>query len=111
MIDFQDPCSDCGAEPFEGELAHLAGCPIGESLDTATDLDRQWFADHPTESEYWRPISYEELDVVARELGRALPHPPAGFAWYIRVEQLSPGLRQRHLESIILSELTTIDAT
>lgn len=59
-----------------------------KALDEASELDREWFEEHPEEIFRLRyPIDFE--------FNEKLSDPPEGHTWRVLVAQLSPNVRAR----------------
>jgi hypothetical protein len=93
-----DECPDCGAtvtirargggvQPGPS-LMHESSCPVAAGLDVS-ELDRQWFEQHPLTNFYRRPI--QPAEVIAMRLKGAEVEPGA----FVIVTQYGPGLRSR----------------
>ena len=54
------PCPDCGARYRGNELRHELSCPLMNSVEDVCDEDARWFVEHPTTTEYTRPITRAE---------------------------------------------------
>src|SRR5262249_20686608 len=57
-----------------------------------TASDREYFAKHPDETEFWRSPLASELEAVEPA--------PSGFLWLTRVSRLTSNARQRELQLI-----------
>lgn len=78
-------CPDCAAPVVGRVMTHADSCPAARGMDRVMDADRAWFAAHPDEDWYTRPVDPAER--IERDL------PPGG---HVVVYQLAPGLRSRH---------------
>jgi hypothetical protein len=74
----------------DGELVAPMN-PEAEIMDRVSDTDRKYFAEHPDETVYHRPMIAGELGPVSS------PEPPAGCGskHMVEVELMGPGLRKR----------------
>jgi hypothetical protein len=74
------------------------------AFEEALTRDREWFANHPAENEYERPVMQGEID-IPKKLRRLLRK--LGFAWELRgqvtVRRIGPGLRSRHFDRVYVA--------
>ena len=64
VLNYLAPCPDCNAR-FEGtSLHHEVTCPLGNGVEAVCDADREYFATHPDEWYYTRPISAAERQTM-----------------------------------------------
>jgi len=93
------PCPDCGSKWTKKNVnLHQPTCPIGSSLDSTMDADRQYFLDNPWASEYMRDPELCDIDVIRR--GFPIDLPPGTWHGQVRVVQIEPGLRMRDYSNI-----------
>lgn len=109
-------CPDCAAhwEAPEhqrrpgagGGLEHAPTCPIGKGYAEAGDDDRQWFADHPGETQRVRLPTMAELQSMMLVTGQGLPDAPNGAVYEpggeVIVTEVAPGLRRRDFKNAVL---------
>jgi hypothetical protein len=64
VLRYLQPCPDCAAT-FDGlELQHELSCPLSAGVESACDRDREYFATHPEQWYYTRPISAAERQTM-----------------------------------------------
>lgn len=55
-------CGDCvDTTPEIETFTHSPGCPHDAAFEAVCAADRAWFEAHPHAVEYWRPITWPEI--------------------------------------------------
>jgi len=101
-------CRDCvNTTPGVTTFTHSAGCPHDAAFEAVCQADREWFERHPHAVDYWRPVTWPEIQdlraagILPVELGGTL----VDFEGQVHVrlvEPPNPGLRARQFHGVQL---------
>lgn len=101
-------CRDCVDEtPDVVTFTHSETCPHSALFEAVCDADREWFAAHPAEVEYWRPVTWPEVQDLraAGILPIDLPGALMSFVGNVHVYLIEPpniGARARRFVDVAL---------
>ena len=93
--------------PGTPTFTHASGCPHDAAFEAVCAADRSWFDQHPTEVEYWRPVTWPEIQDLraAGILPVDVPGVLVDFEGHVHVWLLEPpntGMRGRRFVDVQL---------
>src|SRR5688500_191977 len=101
-------CRDCvDTTPDGSTFTHSAGCPHDRAFEAVCADDRAWFERHPYAVEYWRPVTWPEIQdlraagILPIELGGTLVDFEGQVHVYL-IEPPNPGMRARRFHGVQL---------